>query len=1007
MGFASYKYTFRLNASHTNVGKNSFVHSHTFEIALYMKPDTESFVAYDVTEKAVNNYLTGFSGKVINSIPPFDEISPTVENIGEIFYVFIADILAKAGYQLIKLEISESPQRIFSISESEIGQEKLARLISIMESARPTGGTPSKIDSGEKVDIIGATVTSPTADASADSKSDRELVFDSGKKLAPVANWKFALCVIMMFIAGAAVMIVVKLSGIYPLGLDIHGHLFKSDLMYHEIGTGNWFPLYTRYWYNGVQPFRYWAPLPYYCMALLQFIGGGSVMSAYLAFIWLSFTVGGIGWLLFARKLGRPWLGFFFALLWFLLPENLRVFFGEGNLPRMFIAMFIPYILYCLWQFVCYKRKWMIVPLILLMPFAILGHLMIAAMIGVASAIFLVIYSFANKRYIESITALFAMLLTFAMMGIWLYPALVGGLTSMGSEATATVMASTSQGLLTSLNPFLRLDGSVTTLYFGLSIVIISFIGLFLSNRKSMPGFSTFLIIVAGTSTALTPLILLLPLSQYFWVSRFTPIVYAMFIIAFLEWRSLKKAVLIVLCASVFLDIIPSLSLSAFDKRMNIPATHEVITGTMDEFLYTDAKTATNQRVSMMDLSYQGPLASYAFGTLDPKTQYVFGWAWQGASTAMNIAYLNESLEKGNYLYMFDRNLELGADTVLIDKQNIHGDTELNALLDAAERVGYKLIKESQRDLLFEYPVNSTFGVITEYSCLAIGTTAALVPGILPDYHPGDKLVIDEYSVEELIHYDKIFLSGFFYNDRKVAEKLVREIAEGGVEVFIDMSRIPADPLTNRMTFLDVDAQPITFSNSFPTLITEESVVYPKLFADDYEIWNTVYLNGLENVTAYAWFENSPRLDFIGTGEPDNITFIGFNLLFHAYMAEDNDVKEILNSVMDLEENSLPERTVVPLEVEYGVNRIVIRSEYDNVNTTIAYQDIFESNQKIRSMNNLLIVNKGTTVITMKYPHLGAGLFVSIFGVLAEVAVVYLVFRKSKKRERKPVKKVI
>lgn len=1007
MGFASYKYTFRLNASHTNVGRDSRVHAHTFEIALYMKPDNESFVTYDVTEKTINSYLNGFSGKLINSIPPFDEISPTVENIGEVFFLHISDILSEAGYQLIKLEISESPHRIFSISEGETGELKIARLLRSMESVRQA--------KSELLPVLTAPITE-IPDEQTDNSEQRETddsdpsetkTFTSGKSLTSHSNREFIICLMIMIIAGAAVMLSVMLSDIYPLGLDIHGHLFKSDLMYHEIGKGNWFPLYTQYWYNGVQPFRYWAPLPYYCMALLQFIAGGSVMNAYLIFIWLSFTVGGIGWLLFARKLGRPWLGFFFALLWFMLPENIRVFFGEGNLPRMFIAMFIPYIFFALWQFVCYKRKWMIVPLILLMPLAILGHLMIAAMIGVASAIFLLIYSIANKRYIESITALFAMLFTFAVTGLWVYPALVGGLTSMGSEATATVMASTSQSLLVSLNPFLRLDGGIGKLYFSLVIVIISLIGIFLSNRKGMPGFSTFIIIVIGTSTAMTPLILLLPLSQYFWVSRFTPIVYAMFIIAVLEWKSLKKPVLIAMCACILLDTLPSLNLSAFDKRMNIPATHEVIRQTMDEYLYTEAKVSSKQRVSLMDLSTQGPMPSYAFGTLEPKTQYVFGWAWQGASTALNIAYLNESLEKGNYLYMFDRNLELGADSVIVDKQSIHSDTELASLLDAAERVGYKLVKESPRNLLFSYPVDSTFGVITEYSCLAIGTTAALVPGILPYYHPGDKLVIDDYSVEELIHYDKIYLSGFFYNDRKVAEKLVREIAEGGVEVFIDMSRIPADPLTNRMTFLDIDAQPITFSNSYPTLITEGEVVYPKLFADDYETWNTVYLNGLTDVSAYAWFENSPRLDFIGTGETENITFIGFNILFHAYMAEDEEVKQILNSVMTLQEDNLPKRTVVPLTVEYSNNTITIVSEYDNVNTTIAYQDIFESKQEIRSMNNFLIVDRGTTVITMAYPHLGAGILVSVAGVIAELSIIFLIFRKSSKKVRKPVPKVL
>jgi len=113
-------------------------------------------------------------------------------------------------------------------------------------------------------------------------------------------------------------------------------------------------------------------------------------------------------------------------------------------------------------------------------------------------------------------------------------------------------------------------------------------------------------------------------------------------------------------------------------------------------------------------------------------------------------------------------------------------------------------------------------------------------------------------------------------------------------------------------------------------------------------------------------------------------------------MAEDDAVKGILNTVMDLREDNLPDREIVPVTVDYDKNKITIRSEFDNVNTTLAYQDIFESDQPIRSMNNLLIVDRGTTVIRMTYPHLAGGLLVTLFGVLAEIATAFLIFRKSK-----------
>ena len=95
--------------------------------------------------------------------------------------------------------------------------------------------------------------------------------------------------------------------------------------------------------------------------------------------------------------------------------------------------------------------------------------------------------------------------------------------------------------------------------------------------------------------------------------------------------------------------------------------------------------------------------------------------------------------------------------------------------------------------------------------------------------------------------------------------------------------------------------------------------------------------------------------------------------------------------------HDLPVRTVVPIDVEYKDHTIEIYSEYDNVNTTLAYQDIFNSEQPIRMQNNFLFVDKGTTVITYSYPYLSAGILLTIFGLSGEALVLWFLFKKSKK----------
>ena len=129
----------------------------------------------------------------------------------------------------------------------------------------------------------------------------------------------------------------------------------------------------------------------------------------------------------------------------------------------------------------------MIIPLIIMMFIVILGHLMISAMVGVGTAIFLLIYSIANKRYRESIEALTGMLLAFAVAGIWVYPSLVGGMAAMASDGTSALMASLSARLSVSLNPFIRLDGGVTELYLGLSIASLRSLVFFSLTEKAYP----------------------------------------------------------------------------------------------------------------------------------------------------------------------------------------------------------------------------------------------------------------------------------------------------------------------------------------------------------------------------------------------------------------------------------------------------------------------------------------------------------------------------------------
>lgn len=103
---------------------------------------------------------------------------------------------------------------------------------------------------------------------------------------------------------------------------------------------------------------------------------------------------------------------------------------------------------------------------------------------------------------------------------------------------------------------------------------------------------------------------------------------------------------------------------------------------------------------------------------------------------------------------------------------------------------------------------------------------------------------------------------------------------------------------------------------------------------------------------------------------------------------------------LDLDAEALPERTIVPLDITYDADRITITSAYDDVDTTIAIHDIFESGQSFYSKNYLTYVDAGTTVITMACPYLLEGAAVSGVAVILTGLFWWYTKRNWKKEQK-------
>lgn len=803
-------------------------------------------------------------------------------------------------------------------------------------------------------------------------------------------NAGIVLAMILYAFLAVGIVFVIYIGGTYPSGVDTMCHIYKGDVLYHSIKMGNWYPLYDNFWYNGVQMMRYWAPLPVYFLAFCQWLAGGSDINGYLIFISLVFYMGALSWLFISIRKKRIFMGAFIGVLWFFMPNNLYALFVEGNLPRTLSMVLLPLFLYFVSGFL-FENEWKdLLKAIPVFVLILLCHVGYAGMLALAMLVFLLVYRLVMHQKGKCMPVIISIGLSFAIIGIWLYASLKGGITSTDSSQ---VMKGFFQDALISLNPVRRLLRGNVDFYFGLAAFLIALFGAVCGQKKSMPGFITAIVIFVCTTTSMYAILAKLPGSQYLWMLRFISIALCMILYSFLCWKTLKRGFVIICCVLLVLDILPSYSL-IYRGKGNYTA-RQNMEQSANATLIKEARNITKQRVALLDGSTLGAMAPYLLTDYDgQQTQGTFGAGWQSAATASNIVQLNEAVEQGFYTFLFDRCLELGDDTVLIKKSELQDEQkDIPEVTQSAQKLGYQLVDSNDSYLLYHLHTTGNFGTTCKYEGLGIGTSAELMAFGYPNIEPGDSTNLSDYSYQELLQYKVIYLDGFTYDDKDKAEKLVLKLSEAGVRIIINGDGIPSNEKTKVREFLGVDCQDIYFQNGYPILYTRSEEMDTSLFDAEYRNWKTVYFNGLDKVTGYL-YDSGVKVDFAGNVENDNIVYIGLNLSYHYFLTKDEAVGKFLGDMMNDAMAELPDRKIVSLTVDQGTNQIVIVSPEDHVNTTLAYHDIFESEQKIQMKHHLTEVDHGVTVIHFRYPNLKQGLLLTIAGLIGTLLFAWWMYRK-------------
>lgn len=119
--FREYRFKFYLNASHSIIinGKQGEVHPHTWEIILDLLVPRDEFRQFHEYEKKLEEFLFQFQDKVINDVPPFDTIVPTLENIVDYMGRKTREIVENMEGHLLRIEGSETPTRSYVISYNQ------------------------------------------------------------------------------------------------------------------------------------------------------------------------------------------------------------------------------------------------------------------------------------------------------------------------------------------------------------------------------------------------------------------------------------------------------------------------------------------------------------------------------------------------------------------------------------------------------------------------------------------------------------------------------------------------------------------------------------------------------------------------------------------------------------------------------------------------------------------------------------------------------------------------
>ncbi|MGE5381483.1 MAG: 6-pyruvoyl-tetrahydropterin synthase-related protein [Methylocystaceae bacterium] len=910
-----------LNASHYAVfnGKRGQTHSHSWQLQFEVEVPVngKGLVRFEDLEKLINSVLKPYQRTVLNDMEPFDRFQPFTENIAAHFFNLLADLLADRGSHLTKLVAWENPTKGVEVTQRIpyhllAGQEPGLQFIP-SATVPPTVLNDTDLPPAVMVNNEVLAELAASYDALDNETAEDELVQVEERETEPVIVaedenprpqitwWKLAIIIIVLTAAAIAayypVLAAVQPNS-YPWGSDAWGHLYKAEFLTEQIKQGNYFPQFWATWYNGCQPFRYWAPLPYYSLAGLNFLTGNIFKASYY-YIFLCALIGAFGWLMWRKRIPLG-ICMILAVIWLIWPDNVRVAFSEGNFPRVLSTALLPILVACYLNVLEKKKSWgYFVATVILVQLAVLCHAMMGAVDCVAlflATVFHWLYGGSSLK--QAGRAIGALILGVLLSAWWLLPALSGGIVGMGSAASGGVFY---LSFIDAFNPLkFRVDREFP--YLGISLLPLMILMIVTWKQRpvwSRTLFTVGMLLIIISFPSFSWLHRLMPLSDMLWPFRFRSIASLMLLssmAAVIAYPRIKtpKPVLQIIIIGLLLLVITDSAYAA--SKLIYPG--QMPAQVLD--VSKKLKAAPGWRVATLDISTLGSAPSLLFSVAGHREQ-VFGWAWQGATTANNIMLLNTAMEHKLYPFAIKQLYFLGATDVVANPYGIKSSKTMNKLM---KRYGYQKVELTESKLSYWHGLNYPYFLVARPQGLAIGKFASMYAMQFPSLQIGNSPNIDDYHLSELKSYPLLILSGSSWRSRTAAEQLVIEYARQGGRVVVDLSGFPVDVFSKQPKFLNVYGQSVSLRGELNIESDKGEKVTWQPFDSNSLPWLTIVPLPLDKVVWNFNYMNSPAIVF-GYKKVAGIQigFVGANPIYHSFLTGDPMARKMLIQWLGISED--------------------------------------------------------------------------------------------------------